>query len=218
MKIQTDFHMRVQVAAGQSYTEKTRPTIPDLQQARGLERRIQLDKSLNNALSIAQMSQNLILKAMTISHRLRSIASESMVSGNLNRNELRNAISEINSTITQSSAVETVVYPPTLPDPDLPNIREDLTILRNSAGAFEQGRLADMEALATTSASLENKSIRNQELEIRLLGSINITPGSQAEPAPGNLVQETKSQVIKNPGMAMEVQGNISRDFAQRLI
>src|SRR5574340_802427 len=56
-----------------------------------------MERSLMEALSIAQMSQSILHKAMTVSTRLRNIVSQAFTTGKINTDELNRSISEIDN-------------------------------------------------------------------------------------------------------------------------
>ena len=57
------------------------------------------DRSLGSAFSIAQVSNNIIQKAILISSRLKSIAAQAIASGKIDTSQMEIALSDINSTI-----------------------------------------------------------------------------------------------------------------------
>jgi hypothetical protein len=64
-----------------------------------LHSRLQRERRLGDALSIAQMSHSVIQKAMNVTSRLRSIASQAFSGGSINRADINQAVSQIDNLI-----------------------------------------------------------------------------------------------------------------------
>ena len=100
------------------------------------------ERSLNDALSIAHMSQSIIQKAMNISSKLRSIALNAMSTGRVNIPELNQALTEIDFSMREYG--EKIVAPaqsfrsrPVVIE-DTPNINKDLVRLMDLANNLQE--------------------------------------------------------------------------------
>ncbi len=216
MKIQTDFQSTN--IAEQVTAPVRKPASTPGQHLPKTENLLQRERSYNNALSVAQMSQNLVQKAINISHRLRSIAAEAMISGNLNRDELTTAISEIRSSITQNSTVDAVVQPATLPQPDVPDAGKELQFLQTAAESMSGGDIPPPEAFDTTIAGLEAKSRTISTTELDILQSLSAsTRRASYDISPAQQVDGIHTVIANNPASALSAQGNVDRNFALRL-
>ena len=60
-----------------------------------MTKRLRRERSLENALSIAQISQQLIQKVMTITQQLKQIANQAMTTGRVNTDELNRVVADI---------------------------------------------------------------------------------------------------------------------------
>lgn len=112
MKITTDVNSSGLRPAGNVLprpSTDSRSTISDAKLAQDVIAKMQRDKSVIDALAIAQSSRDLVQKALNISARLMSLASEAMVTGHVNVDEVSSQISTINGSM--GSYGESVAVP-----------------------------------------------------------------------------------------------------------
>ncbi|MCP4130287.1 MAG: hypothetical protein GY754_04835 [bacterium] len=226
MKIITDFN---EIAPGRARrstipqkpvpraqnTQKKAPVNTDL--AQSVRTRATREKTLGDALSIAQMSQAVIQRAIVISSRLRSIAAEAMTTGRIDTAELELATSDIRSSMgDQQQEVaapppKTVAIPAAAPEiNNMQQVAEEMTAGRNPGPERLEGLI---EALGNKSAALGGT-----------IGQIKDTMGElvSAYPEGGGdipgIVSGTANAISGQPGSALLAQGNISHDTAKQVV
>ncbi len=232
MKITTDLSQALLGRAGAPHTRASITPPPHLraQEAelsridRSISDRLNMERSLNEALSITQLSQSLLQKAMTVSSKLRSVAAQTIINGRTDSDALQSALSDIQSTMQQYG--EHIAAPPMRQFLDgarekAPEIGGDIErVIAATTAAVAgtvppQGEIEAMrESLARGIEETGRSAVRIQE---------NIREAISAMPVPerfaaDRVVPSTTRQIEENPSAALNVQGNISRDSAFRLI
>jgi hypothetical protein len=177
-------------------------------------------RALNEALSIAQISQSVINRAMTLSMRLKNIASSAMHTGTVDQQELgitmsqlsvleNNATPGVNIDATGLSLDGVSYIPATdVPLSDIANEGKKL----EETGQFSFQKMEDAESQLSTTAS----AARNVE---STLTKKHITIG---EPLSNSTVDkkvtDVKSKIISNPADALLSQGYIVKENAGKVL
>jgi hypothetical protein len=210
-------------AADVSQTVKNRQ--PDSTPLKDINNRLRIDRSLGDALSIAQMSQNIIQRAMAVSLRLKNIASTAIASGNVNTQALSEALSDIRSAL--SNFGEQVPNPvqlytiPSAKNVEMPEIRGEMKSIRDITHNLENGNYAQAGRIESVYGALNDKlkAFRATEDKITaLMKEMTAGYASNDRAHSGELASHVKAVIIANPEYALAAQGNINHDAAGRLM
>ncbi len=187
--------------------------------------RLRIERSLGDALSIAQMSQNVIQKAISISQRLKSIATSAMASGSVNIQALTEALNDIRSSIAPfGEQVPNPVQPATTPSAkifELPDIRGALSSVSDIAAGLQKGDYAQSARIEAVNRNLNEFLAGYRISENRITDLMRETTAGYAPSArvtSGELVRHITSAIELNPGNAISAQGNITPAVAERLM
>jgi len=182
--------------------------------------KMQREKSLIDALAIAQSSRELVQKALNVSSRLMSLASEAMITGRVNMDEVASQMSSINGSM--SGYGERVSVPvegsPVPADDVMKKLDESFVRLKDKGEMMISGKPVldrDFEPIAVDLkgvASGIDVKINNFSEE---LGSVKKIEDFNFN-YPG-LSKNTAALVLGNPVQALEAQGNISYEMAGKL-
>ena len=180
--------------------------------------RLQQERTLADALAIAQISQSLIQKAIVVSGRLKNIASEALFAGKVDVNELSNVISDMNTAFMKETgaAISQTTFNPVTPP--VPRIDEEVNALTKFAQNMKQGGEIRMQDIAAVLDSLNNKSAaaKNSVHEIKSsLGNVLSGYPKSVEADYGTLAGTTANAILSNTDQALAAQGNIRRDTAK---
>jgi len=186
--------------------------------------RLNMERTLGDALSIAQVSRSLIQKAMEVSSRLRNIAASAMTSGNIDTEELDNAMSDISSSMGRFG--ESVTAPVhTFKDADersfrIDSVDREMGRVKDLAGKMAEGNIPSSREfdLAASDLTEKNEALgltidRIRESMVTVAGQYGDNSGSDIDAVVGGLVKDIGS----NPESALMAQGNISPDVANSI-
>jgi len=182
-------------------------------------RGIQRDRAQLDALIIAQVSRDLIQKAITISARLQSAASEAFTTGRIDAVEVKNQLSFISGDIADYGGM---VAPPV--NPQLRNqgggevvVAEQFNRIREYGENLLQREKVDPQVFAAISENLNEVSdqmSRSIDAFYSDFRTEEIRPDGGAETlAVGNMSRE----ILNNPAGALNAQGNLSPEVAGNL-
>jgi len=182
--------------------------------------KMQREKSLIDALAIAQSSRELVQKALNISSRLMSLASEAMVTGRVNMDELSSQMSSINGSMgSYGERVSVAVEGAPVPVDNVQvKLDESFARLKEKSTEMASGKpvaVKEFEPITTelkSAASGIDVKISKYSAE---LGSIKKIESFNFNYL--GLGSNTADLVIKNPAAALEAQGNISYEMAGKL-
>lgn len=187
--------------------------------------RLTIERSLGDALSIAQMSQNIIQKAMAISLRLSNIAASAMASGRINTQELNETLSDIRSAL--GSYGEEVPAPmqigsaPSANRGGTPDVRNAVKSIQAIAHNLQNGDNNQSESIEAVRRHL-GEQLNNYRLsENRITALMRETAPETAATAPltaGALADQIRTSIEANPQRALSIQGNINHAAAERLM
>lgn len=192
--------------------------VSDAKVAQDVIVKMQRERSLIDALAIAQSSRELVQKALNISSRLLSLASEAMITGRVNMDELSSQMSSINGSM--GSYGERVAVPvegtPVPVDDVQVKLDESFARLKEKGAELQSGKMVAAEDFAPLTVKLKEIS---SEIDVKVksysaeLGSVKRIEDFNY---PG-LNKSTADMVIGNPGLALEAQGNINYEMAAKL-
>lgn len=196
----------------------TRSSSPVLNRA-GFER------ALGDAFSIAQMSQNIIQRAMTISSQLKSIAANAIASGRINTQELAATLSEMRSALgrygEQVAAPPQINAPSSVKIPEIPDISAEMKSLREISTGFQEGHFDRVSAIDGVIGRLGDKLAASVAAGDAIAGLMKGTgyTGRLEQPVPPDaLAARVTEKIVSNPGTALAAQGNINYTTADRLM
>jgi hypothetical protein len=198
---------------------------PDMVTHGALTNRLRMERSLGDALSLVQMSQNVIQRAISISIQLKNIASNAIASGRINTRALNEALTEMSSTFTAyGEQVANPVQLYTMPSAkivEMPDIRSEMKSIRDITYNLENKYYAQTGRIESVNAALNEKlnAFRAAEDKITALMK-DFSTGSMPSPRirSAELASRVTSVIVANPGYALTAQGNINPNAAGRLI
>ncbi len=184
--------------------------------------RLNAEKALGEALSIALMSQNVLNRALEISSRLRNIASEAFIQGYVDTDELTQAVGEIN--MEMSSYAEYVPSPVqfnavTEIGTALPNTEDDINLIRQAALGMGEGEIPGMDVFDKIDAQIRT-GLENADRTIAgITKSLEAAYShNELNMSPSGLAGKTVTDIAGKPFTALEAQGNIHNDAVNRLL
>lgn len=222
MKIRTDVH---EIIARNTWSKrqpadiqaKSPLTIQGIKRhpAKSISSRFRNERTLGDALSIAQMSSSILQKAMVITARLKSIASQAMVSGKLDTAGISQAVSEIDSSLRLYG--ENVVPPAqsinvSAGSVRIPVIEDELNDIRNTAGNI--GVSGNSLKVVDEVSDKVNSKLKDLNRSIESIkGSMNSILSEYASGEKINVKQISslvEKKIKSNPAQMLFVQGNIN--------
>jgi len=184
-----------------------------------------IERAMGDALSIAQMSQDIIQRAMTISFQLRSIAASAMASGRVNQPELSQALSEMRSAFgrygegftppAQAASIRSAKIP------EMPDFSAEMKSLRDISNDLRNGAYDRAAAIEGVIRGLGEKltAFRTAGEAISSLMRESSAAGTAEKPVyPRELVTQIKEHLAANPAASLSAQGNINYTAANRLM
>lgn len=223
MKITTDVNSSGLMPAGnvlpRSSTDN-RTNISDAKLAQDVITKLQRDKSVIDALAIAQSSRELVQKALNVSSRLMSLASEAMVTGHVNVEEVSTQVSVISGSM--GSYGESFNVPvqgtPVPADNVQKKLDESFVKIKEKAAQLISGAPVAQKDFEPVAADLQKIG---SELDVQIkkysaeLGNTKKIEDFNFNYQ--NLNRNTAGLVVSNPAEALGTQGNISYEAAGRL-
>ncbi len=192
---------------------------------KSITERLSIERSLGDALNIAQMSQNVIQKAISISLRLRNIATGAIVTGSINTQALNETLTDIRSTMSAyGEQVPNPVQPAAAPSVkiiEMPDIRNALASVRDIAGDIDKGEYNQNKRLEAAHRNLSELLTDYRISESRITGLMRETTDGFSPPSrfrSGELAGQIKTIIQNNPDSALYAQGNINHTAAERLM
>jgi len=182
--------------------------------------KMQREKSFIDALAIAQSSRELVQKALNISSRLMSLASEAMITGRVNMDEVSTQMSSINSSMGgYGERVSVPVKGAVIPADDVQvKLDESFERLKVKAGEMLSGKPVEEKDFEPAVVKLKEVA---SEIDVKIssysseLGSVKKIENLNFN-YPG-LGSTTAELVTGNPDKALQAQGNISYEMAGKL-
>jgi len=216
-----------------SFIRKTTdvPLYRDIQEnprlsTKSISDRLSVERSLGDALSIAQMSQNVIQKALSISSRLKGIAAAAMATGSVNTQALNETLNDIRSTMDfygekVPSPMQSGAAPSSAKIIEIPDMREALSSVRDLAGTLEKGIYNQSDRIEALSRNLNDLLTQYRITENRITDLMRETAAGFTPATPtrsGELLGKITAAITSNPDYALSVQGNINHNVAERLM
>lgn len=187
------------------------------------------------ALSIAQMAQNVLNNAIVISSRLRNIAQEALAHRKINYEELATAGAQLNSTLGEfANRYSALIIPPPIQsalkegngaafqrvsDREPLPLREYAALINNAIGGIREGGMPDVKALEEAMGLMQQNADR-----VRVLIDVMTRADLVAEPAYGmpggtaRTVREASAGITGDFNTALAAQGNLRREHVAVLL
>ena len=198
---------------------------PDTLQHEAMTNRLRTERSLGDALSIVQMSQNVIQKAISVSTQLKNIASNAIATGKVNTQALNEALSEMRSTFNAyGEQVSNTVQLYTIPSAkivEMPDIRSEMKSIRDITINLENKNYAQAGRIESINTVLNDKLkafIAAEDKITALMRDMAAGSALYSRTHSVDLVSQVKSVIVANPEYALAAQGNINHKAAGRLI
>lgn len=184
--------------------------------------KMQREKSLIDALAIAQSSRELVQKALNISSRLMSLASEAMITGRVNMEEVSSQMSSINGSMGSYGERVSVSVPAEGTPIPVDNVQvkldESFARIKDRAGEMLAGKAVEKKDFEPITVNLKEIT---SELDMKISSySAELGGVKKIEDFNFNytgLNKNTADIVLNNPAKALVAQGNISYDMAGKL-
>jgi hypothetical protein len=184
-------------------------------------------KTFVDAVIITQIAQDFFQKAILISSKLKSLASEALTTGKLKEHELNDTlkdISTLNNIQDGFTAVSSVQNNANLNRVgvinQVPQIQmDDINSLRQFANELSS-RNIDLKKIDRISENLTNKASAADKSFKQLISKLSVHGSMTAESVVKypELSQNTVSQIAKYPENAIKSQGNINYEAVKNLL
>lgn len=185
---------------------------------------LNMEKALNDALTIAHASQNVIQKAINISVRLRSIAADAITTGKIDTAALNEAMSSIKSDMkTYGEVINTPVMNSGSGRPlhSPVDLKNELNYIRNFSENYKTYADKNSNGINDIIKTLQGKSDLNKSSIDSINGRLkNVYSDIQNRNVtePESLSASLKESIPKNPQAAIAAQGNVSRDSIEKIL
>lgn len=184
--------------------------------------RTAVERTLGDAFSLAQMSQNIIQRAMAISFQLKSIAASAIASGRINTQELATTLSEMRSAFARyGEEVAAPAQATVQSSVKIPDINEEIQSLHEISAGFQEGRFDRFAAIEGVINRLGDKlaaSATAGDAIAALMKGKGIAGQLEQPVHPGTLVARVTEKIVSSPASALAAQGNINYMAADRLM
>ncbi len=183
--------------------------------------RMNREKALSDALAIAQTSQAVLQKAMTVFMKLRNIAAKAISSGNINPDEINRAVVEIDSAIKEYG--ENIVIPQQSWQSNNPDHINSggLNSVRKLAEDMANNKDITGERISSTGQSIainlesNRKSVEDIKASIKKI--VKEYPQQEYK-----VIESQKKSLIENinrfPGLLLSIQGNVNPEKVSRFL
>lgn len=186
------------------------------------------EKSLGDALAIAQTARSLIQKAMVLSSQLRNIAAEAMVTGKTDYRELNTTMSEIRGSLMASEAggdiavINPVIAGGGQASRKIPLPSKELLDLNRIGSEMERGIPVRGDVLKPLEAALERKRESADKVLASLIEPAQEMIGLYSREGgninAGTTLRNLVNEIPARDASAIRVQGNILHERARHLI
>lgn len=191
--------------------------IPQVRSELHLRTSLEQEKTLGEALAIAQMSQSLIQKALEISGRLRAIASRAMNTGSIDTSELTKAVSDASSSFAVHGEPSPVSVQVPVETSAAPELEELVTIGRG----MDYGSIPGNERFDRIDRSLKEKNEVGIARQNELIHSMRelVAPRQWIDEGKVQAVlSDTGRKIIDNPSEGLMSHDRIRSESVIRLV
>jgi hypothetical protein len=179
-----------------------------------------------DAIIITQIAQDFFQKALLISSKLKSLASEALTSGKIKEPELNDTlkdISSLNKIQDGFAAASTVQNNANLSHigviTQVPQIKEDINSLNEFADDLSAGNV-NLKKIDRINENLTNKAFATDTSFNQLINKLSVPESVVADSVVKypELSQNTVNQIAKYPQAALKSQGNINYESVKHLL
>ena len=180
--------------------------------------RLQRDRAMMDALTIAQSSRALVQKAMDISARMRTIAFQAMTTGSVNMQELGNEIASIQGTMqTYGEIVSVPVSDSGNRNVPPPEFMDQVKNMKSAAEQLASGGNVNPDSFTRISSSLSAIAAQS-DIKINNMAAYLGSSGKNLSAVHnGGTASEAAELIVTNPEMSLTVQGNINPEVVKSL-
>jgi len=216
---------RNKMPQGDPVSKSTPERLFDQQLQQSIIARLATERSMGDALSIAQVSQSLIQKAIIISTQLRNIASQALITGKIDQAALSQAVSEIPGDVQREEPAVTAQLQRVIniPAAEMGRI--------NAAGEIEEmSKIGEAMTLGTIPSAAGFDAL-DERLQVKSRGAGEIISriqemmGRTLEEYPANtegvmnpLSARTARNIVQYPESALIAQGNLARETVNAIL
>ena len=180
--------------------------------------KLQRDRAMIDALTIAQSSRALIQKAMDISARMRTIAFQAMTTGSVNVQELGTEIAGIQGTMQTYGEIVSVPVSNTAGRSAAPDeFVKQLKTMDTAAGQLAEGTKVDPESFSEISRSLTVISSGTDKRIADISSTLGLSEKTTTVIDNVIPVSRAANMIVTNPEMSLTVQGNINPEVVKSL-
>jgi len=178
--------------------------------------KIQRDKAMMDALIIAQSSRVLVQKAMDISARLRSIASQAMTTGMVNREALSTEMADIQGTMQSHGEIVTIPVSGGGKNSS-DDFHNELQELSSTAERLNSGEKINPEVFDAAHKRMEAIKHPLDRQIVHAETSLKIKSGNEIKISRDEQTREIAAAMRNNPLMSLTAQAGINPETVKAL-
>lgn len=180
--------------------------------------RIQRDRAMIDALTIAQSSRVLVQKAMDISARLRAIAYQAMTTGSVRTEEISSEIAGIQETMQTYGEIISVPVSGNRGGEGVPaQIYDRMADVASGAGKLATGEKVDPAIFAGAEKAMSGVLGEIDAGTAAIISTLGHKAKNAAD-AGGDAVKDTVMMIRKNPELSLTAQANINPEAVKTVI
>ncbi|PKL41331.1 MAG: hypothetical protein CVV44_01465 [Spirochaetae bacterium HGW-Spirochaetae-1] len=210
---------------GGPVSKSTQDRLFDHQVQQSILARLAMERSMGDALSIAQVSQSLIQKAIIISAQLRNIASQAMIEGKIDQAALSQAVSEIPGDVQReepavAAQLQRVINIPAAEMGRI-NAAGEIEEMRKIGEAMTLGTIPSVVGFDALDGRLQGKSRGAGEIISKLQEMMGKTLAEYPSGTEGVMTPvsaRTAQNIVEYPKTALIAQGNLAREAVNTIL
>ncbi len=184
-------------------------------------------KASINAIIISRIAQDFFNKALLITTRLKSLASDAAATGKMNNAEVTDALNEVKNSLAgiqkEYSPASQVIDGNSFVDQYTgteisTRIKTGLDALNELAENVNAGRLPDSKNIGSTEKIIADNESAVKKIYERQIGFSHLTRTENEREDYAKISANTMDMIINNHQQALVSQGNISHDAARGLL
>jgi hypothetical protein len=212
-----------EVNSGKSFVSAAKPENrnSDSRIQNEVSKGLQRERAQIDALIIAQVSRDLIQKAITVSARLQSVAIEAFTTGEVDTFEVRKQVSFIEADIADYGGVMASSVKVPLPEPagKRTDLNKEFGRLKNSGQEILAGEKIDPRVFETISGNLLRESdVLGKSIDNFYSGFRTAIVGSTGTEESAAAGKKLSASIADNPAQALTAQGNLNPEAAGNLV
>lgn len=180
--------------------------------------KLQHDKAMVDALTIAQSSRALVQKAMDISARMMTIAFQAMTTGSVNTQQLGTEIAGIQGTMQTYGEIVSVPISNSAGREVLPpEFAKQVNNMGTAAEHLASGGKVDPEIFAKINSSLTTIAADTEKKTADIAAALGLSGNNTAALKSSIPASRAADMIVTNPEMSLTVQGNINPEIVKSL-